>query len=210
MLEATAGAARCAARSARRAGRRARRSCPRPRAGARSGRGSSPTRRARSSWRAGPRAAKGSPIRSTSSSVNPFRQPGTISSSVVPEWSRTAAGERLELGPVGVRATGPGRRPRRGGCAPARSKARSALLERFVRERDHRVALRRGRCRPDSGVAHHGPAGAPSDRPGTRRSRRPCPRAGRATRRTNASLQSRPFWSAASGIPSTLAIMRVR
>ena len=173
--------------------------------------GSAPRPRARSSWRAGPRAATASPIRSTSSSLNPLRHPGTISSSVVPEWSRHRGSTGLELGAVAC-----ARRDRlavtvvvggglRGG-EPER-----ALLERLVpASGDHRVDAAPG-----------SPTDPTASSPMTTRRRAEWPTRNpaftptRPSSRPSHSPKERPApveacSSAARGMPSTLAIMRAR
>ena len=145
---------------------------------------------------------------SISSSVNPLRQPGTISSTVVPSWSRTAAARRSISARLAARdgtgcpspslcvCTCDVEKPR----APSRSAAWSAVS----------IAAR------SASVASPPTARSPI----TRRRRVECPTrkpaftAMRPSRRPSQSPKEpqshgRPARSAARGMPSTRAIMRV-
>ena len=63
-------------------------------------------------------------MRSTSSSLKPFRHPGTMISSVVPSCSADRRAQRLDLGPAGRARRHRRRRRRRCGCGPGRWRSR--------------------------------------------------------------------------------------
>ncbi len=147
-------------------------------------------------------------MKSMSSSVKPLRQPATMSSSVVPSWSRTAAASRSISSRLAARegtgwlspslcvCTCEVEKPR----APSSSAACNAATMAAM----------------SSGLAAPPTARSPMTR---RRSvewptRNPAFTAMRPSKRPSHSpnevqSQGSPAWSAASGIPSTRAIMRL-
>ena len=126
-------------------------------------------------------------MKSMSSSLNPLRQPATMSSSVVPSWSRTAAARRsISSRPAARDGTGwpsPSlcvctcevEKPR----APSSSAACNAATMAAMSSGVGRAA--------DGTLPHDQPAQRRVARPGTRRSPRCARRSGRATPRTRSS-----------------------
>ena len=146
--------------------------------------------------------------KSMSSALNPLRQPATMSSTVVPSCCAHRGSEALHLLA--------GRRPRRDGLAVAvvvgvhlrGREAERPLRQRRVQRRLHGVdVVRRGRA-ADGALAHDEPAQRRVADEEARRSPR-CGRRG-CPSQSPKELQSHgtPARSAASGMPSTRAIIR--
>ena len=166
--------------------------------------------RGRSSWPGRLARSDSVAMRSISSSLNPLRHPGTISSSVVPGWSRDRRAQCLELGARRSSATAPVGRPRRCGCGPARWRSPRAPSSSDRCSRATMAAsCRRGGLGPDRLVPHGGAAQGrvAHQEPGVHADARR--RSARASPRTTVHVQSRCS-RAASGMPSTRAIIRAR
>ena len=145
---------------------------------------------------------------SISSSPNRSRQPSKMPSSVVPACSADRLAQRQQL--VGL---GPARRDRLAVAVGVRVRQRgreaeAAGLERVAAARQHGRDLLGVGLVADGVGAHHVAAerAVADEEPGVHGD--VALERGRGTRRSVSQLQSTPCSSAASGMPSTFAIMR--